>query len=67
VTDERLIVAIGRLDQALTRLESAVHSAAPSAPAAGSAELTELRVRHERLKGRTQEAVAALDRLIGSA
>lgn len=67
VTDERLIIAIGRLDQALTRLESLVRSGERPAEGPGSPELDALRVRHDRLRVRTQEAVDALDRLIGSA
>jgi hypothetical protein len=60
VTDDRLIIAIGRLDRALTRLESV--AAQEREPAADSGDLAQ---RHERLRERTREAVDALDRLIG--
>jgi hypothetical protein len=64
VTDERLIIAIGRLDQALTRLESLAAQAERTPP---GMEVEQLRQRHARLRDRTREAVDALDRLIGSA
>lgn len=64
MTDERLIIAIGRLDQALTRLESLAARAERSAPAG---DVEQLRRRHARLRDRTREAVDALDRLIGAA
>ena len=61
MTDDRLILAIGRLEQALTRLETAPRPAAE--PAADHA----LRQRHEALRGRTQEAIDRLDALLGDA
>jgi hypothetical protein len=78
VTDERTFIAIGRLDRALARLEAAAARAlAAEAADAGKqerpddrpnqhdAELTALRAAHQQLRARTEDAVAALDRLIG--
>lgn len=63
MTDERLIIAIGRLERALTRAESAADSATTDAELGHR--LAALDRRHEKLRGRTQEAIDALDRLIG--
>ena len=60
MTDDRLIIAIGRLDRALTRLETLASQ--EREPAVESGDLAQ---RHERLRERTREAVDALDRLIG--
>lgn len=57
MTDARTLIAIGRLDQALARIEAAARAAPAADP--------ELARRHERLRARTRDAVAALDRLIG--
>lgn len=62
MTNERLAQAIRRLDRALARVETASERAAsrPSQPTA------ELQQRHDRLRERTQDAIQALDRLIGA-
>jgi type IV secretory pathway TrbD component len=62
VTDERLAFAIRRLDRALARVEAAATRAA----AKPDPELARLMQRHERLRARTKEAIASLDRLIGA-
>jgi hypothetical protein len=62
MTDERLIMAIGRLERAVTRVE-----AAAGAADAQRAELAALRKRHDRLRGKAQEAIDAIDRLTQSA
>jgi hypothetical protein len=62
VTDERLAHAIRRLDRALARVEDASQRAA----ARPSPELAKLMRRHERLRERTREAIAAIDRLAGT-
>jgi hypothetical protein len=61
VTDERLAHAIRRLDRALARVEAASERAA----ARPDPEVERLIQRHDRLRHRTREAIAALDRLIG--
>jgi hypothetical protein len=62
VTDERLAHAIRRLDRALARVEVASQRAA----ARPDPELAKLMRRHERLRERTREAIAAIDRLTGT-
>ena len=62
MTRERLALAIERLDRALARVERAAE-ARPLAAAGG--DVAGLSARHERLRARTQEAIEALDRLVG--
>lgn len=59
MTDERLILAIGRLERALSRVETRLASDAPSPPPD-----TALAARHERLRAETNAAIEAIDRLI---
>lgn len=61
VAEDRLILAIGRLERSLSRLERA--AAAREAAADGSA-MREIVARHEGLKHRVEGAIAALDGLI---
>lgn len=63
MTDDRLIIAIGRLERALTRAETAADRAVRDATL--DQDLAALTSRHEKLRSRTQEAIDALDRLIG--
>ncbi|QHL90614.1 hypothetical protein GVO57_06950 [Sphingomonas changnyeongensis] len=79
MTDERLLIAIGRLDRALARVEAAAARAAaapadddgqenggqPAEARRADTDLAALRLRHERLRAHAEDAVAALDRLIG--
>jgi hypothetical protein len=62
MTKDRLAHAVRRLDQALARVEAASQRAS-SSPSPGFAQLQQ---RHERLRARTQDAIGALDRLIGA-
>ncbi|WP_131819265.1 hypothetical protein [Sphingomonas jatrophae] len=64
MNDERIIVAVGRLERALARAEAAA-ARPPSAPVADPDE--ELRARHQRLRDSTQAAIARLDTLLGPA
>lgn len=61
MTDERLILAIGRIERALSRLEAA--RLAPAAPALDPA----LATRHAALRACTAEAIARIDALLGAA
>ena len=61
MTDERLAHAIRRLDRALARVEEASQRAAVRP----DPELARLMRRHDRLRERTREAIAAIDRLTG--
>lgn len=65
--DERLILAIGRLERALSRIETLTQAAAPApVPAAGPADPA-LAGRHDALRARTAEAIVRLDALLGDA
>ena len=58
---QRLIVAIGRIERALSRLERLPDLRAPEMD-------NELAVRHERLKAETREAIQQIDDILaGSA
>ncbi|HYD38222.1 MAG TPA: hypothetical protein VEA60_11445 [Allosphingosinicella sp.] len=56
-------MAIGRIERALARIESAAERRAPPAVAEDGA----LREAHEALRGRVREALAQLDGLIAAA
>ena len=60
MADERFIVAIGRIERALSRIEKLV-----TAPVAGGhADLAE---RHEKLKSETLSAIQDLDKILAGA
>ena len=64
MTDDRLITAIGRLERALSRIEAM--GASPARAGDARAEnLHSLQERHQRLRARTQDVIARLDRLLG--
>jgi hypothetical protein len=58
MAEQRLIVAIGRIERALSRIEQM-----PTRPASGTAD-TELALRHEKLKSETRSAIADIDRIL---
>jgi hypothetical protein len=60
MADERLIVAIGRIERALSRVEN-LATAPANAPDA------ELADRHERLKKETLEAIRSIDQILSGA
>ena len=66
MSEDRLILAIGRLERGLARVEAAAarRSEAPPPAPDRSTELAALGERHERLKTSVERAIAALDRLI---
>ena len=66
VTDERLILAIGRLERALARAEAAARAPRSGLPPASAPDAA-LAERHESLRARTAEAILRLDALIGDA
>jgi hypothetical protein len=55
MTDDRLILAIGRLERALSRIEAKI---------AGGDTDGELRHRHEKLRDRVADTVERIDRLL---
>jgi hypothetical protein len=64
MSDDRLIIAIGRLERALSRIE-AKGSDPARAPSTAEKDLGVLQERHRLLRSRTQAAIDRLDRLIG--
>ncbi len=69
MTEERILSAVERIDDAMTRIEAA--ASRPSSPqipnssgARDDAALTELAQRHDAMRGQVQAAVAELDMLI---
>ncbi|MEP7348972.1 MAG: hypothetical protein ABI668_03370 [Sphingorhabdus sp.] len=58
MTQPQLIMAIGRIERALSRLEQA-----PYSPAA-KVNNTEINVKYERLKAETKAAIDDLDKLL---
>lgn len=60
MADERLIVAIGRIERALSRMEK-LATAPSNAPDA------ELADRHERLKKETLDAIRGIDQILSGA
>jgi phage shock protein A len=72
MSDERMIRALGRLEQALLRAEAAGSAVEESSAAATAVhesmrkDLERLRTRHERLRANAASAVAQLDGLIAS-
>ena len=60
MADERLIVAIGRIERALSRVEKL-------ATAPENAHNAELADRHERLKKETLDAIRGIDQLLSGA
>lgn len=69
MSEDRLILAIGRLERGLARIEAmADRPPPPAAPAepdpAREAQLLSLTHRHDRLKGRVESAIASIDAII---
>jgi hypothetical protein len=60
MAEQRLIVAIGRIERALSRIEQ-LSDRAPSSSDDGLAQ------RHETLKAETRTAIADIDRILGGA
>ncbi|MBB5685128.1 hypothetical protein [Sphingobium boeckii] len=67
MSEDRLILAIGRLERALARVENAAQKSPASTPAANNetqAAWDALSTRHDRLKQQVEGAIAALDGII---
>ena len=63
MTDERAMIAIERIDQALGRLEAAP-ALGSGGDAAGAEELARLREAHRGLRSQIEGAIAQIDRLL---
>lgn len=68
MADDRIIVAIGRIERALSRLERIAESPAPTAQSAGASAPGHDRLveRHAALRAETESTIATLDRLIAN-
>ena len=66
MADQRLIVAIGRAERALSRIDAAgTRAAAWAVGMVKQSDYDDLARRHARLRDATEESLSALDRLIG--
>lgn len=64
MTEERILIAVERIDGALSRMEAAARARADAPQPADNAELVRLRERHAAMRGRVEEALGELDMLI---
>jgi hypothetical protein len=64
--DERLVLAIGRLERAIAQLE-ALPPPRPPSEIVSRSDYVALEARHRRLRDSTASALQGLDRLIGTA
>jgi hypothetical protein len=62
MADERAIIAIRRIEQALARIEAV--SSRPKPPAADSDDLRQLRDVHQALRVKVEGAIGQIDRLL---
>ena len=65
MTDRRLILALGRLERALARVEGIGSAPRPLSPDESEA-LFRLAERHRTLREATESAIERIDRLLGS-
>lgn len=66
MTDRRLILALGRLERALARVEADISTSPRPMTADESEALFRLAERHRSLREATESAIARIDRLLGS-
>ena len=68
MSEDRLILAIGRLERAVSRVEASALNAVAAAPGTDQDEtqsaLRALSVRHDRLRQRVEGAITVLDGII---
>jgi hypothetical protein len=65
MTDQRLILALGRLERALARVEAGIDASPPPLSHDESEALFRLAERHRTLRESTESAIERLDRLLG--
>ena len=66
MTDRRLILALGRLERALARVEAGIETSTPAFGHDESEALFRLAERHRTLREATESAIERIDRLLGS-
>jgi hypothetical protein len=64
MSDERALNAIDRIEAAFARIEAATNAAKPAGP--GGDQLLQLRQTHHNLRGKVEDAIAQIDRLLAS-
>jgi hypothetical protein len=67
MADDRLDLAIGRLERALARVEAASELPVPSTPGPSTEDYADLERRHSALRRRAISTIAELDAIIGHA
>lgn len=67
MANERLILAIGQMERALTRLETAQAGLLDAPVTTQSGDNGDLQARHEALKAAAKEALAGIDSLLAKA
>lgn len=65
MTDRRLILALGRLERALARVEAGIADAPPAFGHDENEALFRLAERHRTLREATESAIERIDRLLG--
>jgi hypothetical protein len=63
MSDDRALKAVGRIEQALARIEAAAK--APQPPT-GNEELRRLREVHQALRGKVEGAISDIDRMLAA-
>jgi hypothetical protein len=66
MTDRRLILALGRLERAIARVEAGVHAGRQPFGHDENEALFRLAERHRTLREATESAIERIDRLLGS-
>ena len=64
MSDERALNAIDRIETAFARIEAVTKATKPAAPE--ESELLHLRQTHQALRGKVEDAIAQIDRLLAS-
>ncbi len=66
MSDERALNAIDRIETAFARIEAVTSGPKPAAAAQGETELLHLKQTHQALRGKVEDAIAQIDRLLAS-
>lgn len=66
MTDRRLLLALGRLERALARVEAGIEEAPPAFGLDENEALFRLAERHRTLREATESAIERIDRLLGA-
>ncbi len=64
MSDERALNAVDRIEAAFARIEAATNDRKSAVP--GGEDLLQLRQTHQHLRGKVEDAIAQIDRLLAS-